>query len=114
MKYVDRQMDTFYTEISLTKNTKVPKDFKTTIMQFIFSNTELCWISEQKHVPNPWQTTYAMSRSLFFTRVSMSGMDSDFDNGDFLVISNIWSFFSGVSFRGGPVRLVQSTNNMRN
>lgn len=31
-----------YTEISLTKNTKLPKDFRTTIMQFIFSNTELC------------------------------------------------------------------------
>jgi hypothetical protein len=44
----------------------------------------------------------------------MSGMDSDFDNGDFLVSSSICSFFSGVSFLGGPVRLAQSTNKFRN
>jgi hypothetical protein len=44
----------------------------------------------------------------------MSGMESDFDSGDFLLIRSICNFFSGVSFLGGPVRLVQSTNNLRN
>jgi len=44
----------------------------------------------------------------------MSGMESDFDSGDFLLIRSMCNFFSGVSFLGGPVRLVQSTNNLRN
>lgn len=62
----------------------------------------------------PVKTTYAISRSFFFTRVCMSGMESDFDSGDFLLIRSMCNFFSGVSFLGGPVRLVQSTNNLRN
>jgi hypothetical protein len=41
IKHVDRQMDKFYKEISLTKNTKLPKDFKTAVMPFIISWTEL-------------------------------------------------------------------------
>lgn len=71
-----------------------------------YCNTYMYW--------KPVKTTYAISRSLFFTRVCMSGIESDFDSGDFLLMRSMCNFFSGVIFLGGPVRLVQSTNNLRN
>lgn len=44
-------------------------------------------------------STHAIIRSRFFTRFSMSGMESDFSSGALLLNSNMLSRLSGVFFR---------------
>lgn len=47
------------------------------------------------------QNSYAISRSLFFRRLSISGIDNDFSSGALFLNNNLFSFLSGVILRFG-------------